>query len=262
MKKIVVAGMSSGVGKTAVASFLLNSLSGSTQSHNKKHEGIVRHRRVLQHAGSTSYGTIEHSPDLRPSESLWSALKITIRHEGSCPRHTECHTCDDGYEPFKIVTSDSILREKGKDTDQLLRAGACKVVWLQSDSNVEAAGIAAALDCFGKEHNLVIEGNSFLRVRSADVAILVVSPLVDKIKRSARLLLNKIDFVVINKHKSHTTKEIEGCKERMLAFGFNVPFYIVNPCLAANCSNQVFIEKIQDVLFNSYSAAKPQPGLK
>ncbi len=45
-------------------------------------------------------------------------------------------------------------------------------------------------------------------------------------------------------------------------FGFNVPFYIVNPCLAANCSNQVFIEKIQDVLFNSYSAAKPQPGLK
>jgi hypothetical protein len=44
--------------------------------------------------------------------------------------------------------------------------------------------------------------------------------------------------------------------------GFNVPFYIVNPCLAANCSNQVFIEKIQDVLFSSYSAAKPQPGLK
>ena len=248
MKKIVVAGTSSGVGKTAVASFLLSSLSGCTQLHNKKHEGVARHRRVLQYAGSTSYGAIEHSPDLHPSESLWSALKITIRHEGSCPRHTECHTCDDGYEPFTIVTSDSVLREKGKDTDLLSRAGACKVIWLQSDANVERAGIEAALDSFDREHNLVIEGNSFLRVQSADVAILVVSPSVDKIKRSAKLLLGKIDFVVINKHKSHTTKEIEGCKERMLAFGFDVPFYIVNPSLTANCSNQVFIEKIQDVL--------------
>jgi len=114
-----------------------------------------------------------------------------------------------------------------------------------------SAGIAAALDCFDKEHNLVIEGNSFLRVQSADVAILVVSPLVDKIKRSARLLLNKIDFIVINTHESHTTQEIEGCKENMLAFGFNVPFYTVNPCLGTNYSNQVFIEKIQDMLFKT-----------
>ena len=248
MKKIVVAGTSSGVGKTAVASFLLSSLSGRTQLHNKKHDGIVRRRRVLQHAGSTSYGAIEHPPDLHHSESLWSALKITIRHEGSCPRHTDCDACDAGYEPFKVVTSDSILREKGKDTDQLSRAGASKVVWLQSDTSVEAAGIAAALDCFGKEHNLVIEGNSFLRVKSADVAILVVSPLIDKIKRSAKLLLNKIDFIVINQHKSHTTKEIEACKEEMVAFGFNVPFYAINPRLGANYSNQVFIEKIQDIL--------------
>ena len=251
MKKIVVAGTSSGVGKTTVASFLLNNLSGRTQLFNKNNEEVVRHRRVLQHAGNTSYGAIEHSPDLYLSESSWSAIKITIRHEGSCPRHAECDACDAGYEPFKIVTSDSILREKGKDTDQLLRAGACKVVWLQSDSNVEKAGIESALSCFDKEHNLVIEGNSFLRVQSADVAILVVSPLVDKIKRSARLLLNKIDFMVINIHKSHTTKEIEECKEKMFAFGFNVPFYTINPCSGANYPNQVFIENIQDILYKS-----------
>ncbi len=251
MKKIVVAGTSSGVGKTTVASFLLNNLSGRTQLFNKKEEAVVGHRRVLQHAGSTSYGAIEYSPDLHLTESLWSALKITIRHEGACPRHTDCDACDAGYEPFKVVTSDSILREKGKDTDQLSRAGACKVVWLQSDSRAEEAGIEAALDCFDKEHNLIIEGNSFLRVKSADVAILVVSPLVDKIKRSAKLLLNKIDFIVINLHKSHTAKEIEACREKMVAFGFDVPFYTVNPRQSTNYSNQVFIEKIQDILFKS-----------
>jgi len=251
MKKIVVAGTSSGVGKTAVASFLLNNLSDRTQLYNKKNEEIASHRRVLQHAGNASCVAIEHSPDLHLSENLWGALKITIRHEGSCPRHTDCDACDAGYEPYKVVTSDSILREKGKDTDQLSRAGACKVVWLQSDSSVEKAGIEAALDCFDREHNLVIEGNSFLRVKSADVAILVVSPLVDKIKRSAKLLLNKIDFIVINLHENHTTEEIEACKEKMFAFGFNVPFYTVNPCLGANYSNQVLLEKIQDVLFHT-----------
>ncbi|MBC8548324.1 MAG: hypothetical protein H8D23_01610 [Candidatus Brocadiales bacterium] len=251
MKKIVVAGTSSGVGKTAVASFLLSSLSGRTQLHNKKHEEIVRRGRVLQHASSTSSRTIECSPDLHPPESLWGALKITIRHEGSCPRHTDCDACDAGYEPFEVITSDTVLREKGKDTDQLSRAGASKVVWLQSDSSVEAAGIAAALDCFGKEHNLVIEGNSFLRVKSADVAILVVSPLMYKIKRSAKLLLNKIDFIVINMHKSHTDEEIDACKEKMVAFGLDVPFYSVNPRQSTNYSNQVFIEKIQDILYRT-----------
>ena len=251
MKKIVVAGTSSGVGKTAVASFLLSSLSGRTQLHNKKHEEIVRHGRVLQHACSTSYEALEHSPDLHPSESLWSALKITIRHEGSCPRHTDCDACDAGYEPFEVITDDTVLMEEGKDTDQLSRAGASKVVWLQSDPSVEAAGITAALDCFGKEHNLVIEGNSFLRVKSADVAILVVSPLMYKIKRSAKLLLNKIDFIVINLHKSHTDKEIEACKEKMIAFGFDVPFYVVNSHQGTNYSNQVLIEKIQDILFRT-----------
>ncbi|GAX62807.1 hypothetical protein SCALIN_C43_0063 [Candidatus Scalindua japonica] len=251
MKKIVVAGTSSGVGKTTIASFILSNLSVQSPLFNKNNEETGRYSRVLQHAGKTSYGTVEHTPDISLAERPWSALKITIRHEGSCPRHTDCHTCDDGYEPFKIVTSDSILREKGKDTDQLFRAGASNVVWVQSDANVEKTAIKAALDCFEKEHNLLIEGNSFLRVQSADVSILVVSPSLDKIKRSARLLLNKIDFIVINTQKIHTPEEINECIENMYAFGFDVPFYIVNPCSEANYSNQAFVEKMNDVLFGS-----------
>lgn len=251
MKTIVVAGTASRVGKTTVASYILSSLSNRTFPLKEKTEGIVgaKSRRVLQHAGSTAHETIENPPELFHYKRPWSALKITIRHEGSCPRHTDCDTCDDGYEPFKILTDDDIIREKGKDTDRLATAGASKVVWLQSDSDVEKAGIEAALACFGKEHNLVIEGNSFLRVSDADVAILVVSPSVVKVKRSAKILLNKIDFVVINVHKRHTIKEIEKCKERMLALGYDVPFYIINPFSEEGYSNQAFIEKIQNILF-------------
>ncbi|MEK6765826.1 MAG: hypothetical protein AABY49_06370 [Planctomycetota bacterium] len=251
MKTIVVAGTASRVGKTTVASYILRMLSNRTFSFNEEEIVDTKYRRIFQHAGNTSCETIGSSLDLCHYKKLWSALKITIRHEGSCPRHTECDTCDDGYEPFKILTSDDIIREKGKDTDRLSTAGACKVVWLQSDSDVEKIGIEAALACFDKEHNLVIEGNSFLRVHDANVAVLVASPSVEKIKRSAELLLNKIDFVVINVHKRHTPKEIEECKERMIALGCDVPFYVVNPCSEEDYSNQSFIDRIQDILSKS-----------
>ncbi len=251
MKTIVVAGTASGVGKTTIASYILSSLTDHALLFNKKKEGLVGtgQRHVLQHFGGAPFESIEHSYDLCHSGHPWSALKITIRHEGSCPRHTECDTCDDGYEPFKILTEDDVIRQKGKDTDRLSSAGASKVVWLQSDANVERAGIEAALACFDKEHNLLVEGNSFLRVRSADMAVLVVSPIVDKIKRSAKLLIDKIDFVVINVNERHTDREIKECQKKMIALGFDVPFYVINPFSKENYSSQLFFDKLQDILF-------------
>ncbi len=247
MKIIVVAGTASGVGKTTIASFILTSLTDRVASFNKEPEKLVGtgHRNVLQHVGGASFESQGHAYDICDSDRPWSALKITIRHEGACPRHTECDTCDDGYEPFKILTGDDVIRQKGKDTDRLSSAGASKVVWLQSDANVERAGIEAALACFDKGHNLLIEGNSFLRVRSADVAVLVVSPLVDKIKRSAKLLIDKIDLLVINVNKHHTDREIKECQGKMAALGFDVPFYVINPFSNEHYSSQQFIDKLQ-----------------
>ncbi len=247
MKTIVVAGTASGVGKTTIASYILSSLTDHALLFSNKQDGLVKegHKRVLQHIGGTSCESLEHSSDISHSVRSWSALKITIRHEGSCPRHTQCDTCDDGYEPFKILTRDDVIRQTGKDTDRLSTAGASKVVWLQSDANVERASIEAALACFDKEHNLLIEGNSFLRVRSADVAVLVVSPLVDKIKRSAKLLIDKIDLLVINVNEHHTDREIKECREKMIDLGFDVPFHVINPFLKEYYSRQLFVNKSQ-----------------
>jgi len=83
------------------------------------------------------------------------------------------------------------------------------------------------------------------------VAILVVSPSVAKVKRSAKILLNKIDFVVINVHKRHTIEEVEKCKEKMLALGYDVPFYVINPYSEEEYSNQAFIDRVQNILFKS-----------
>lgn len=249
VKIISVAGTASQSGKTTVSSFILRALSVTVPIiNNSPLSGSGRIQQAYQHKSVNSYDGVEGEIGVRLHDENWNALKITVRHDGACPRHTGCDTCDDGYGPFKILTDDEIINEEGKDTDQLSKAGAAKVVWLQTDSDVEKAGLEAALMCFNKEDNVLVEGNCFLRVRDADVAILVVSPSVKKIKRSAKLILNKVDFVAINVHSNHTESDIEECKKQLRSIGCRVPYFVINPYVEEGHSNRTFIEKIQECL--------------
>lgn len=258
MRIISVTGTASDAGKTTVASFILRNLPEQTYSFIGKRLQTANERAgsLIKHEGGASpyHDNAENEYELLNHRSGWGALKITVRHEGPCPRHrhrqTECDTCDSVNEPYKISTSDDVIKEKGKDTGQLSRAGASKVVWLQTDSQAEKVGLKAALSCFGKEHTIIVEGNSFLRVRDANVAIMVASPSVKKIKRSAAFLLkkNKIDFVAINVASNHTPEQIEECRERLRDISHNVPDFVINPFMEDGFSNQAFIDKIQELL--------------
>ena len=228
MKIISVTGTASKAGKTTIASYILRNLSNSTYGYIDEWEQIVNNK-------------IRHLPKRGTVSSCYKqrcgALKITIRHEGSCPRHTGCDSCDSDYEPYRILIDDDTIQEKGKDTELLSRAGAYKVIWLQADSNVEKAGIEAALAYFDEDDTVVIEGNSFLRVRDANLVVLVASPSVKKIKRSTRLILDKIDIIAINMHENHTLEQIEGCKEQLRVIGCNAPFFLINPLVEDNNIN-------------------------
>ncbi|MDR4505388.1 MAG: hypothetical protein MRK01_11445 [Candidatus Scalindua sp.] len=217
MKIVSVLGTASNTGKTTVASYIIRSLSEcirNVSGENIKASGL-------------------------------GALKITVRHEGVCPRHTQCDTCDTHETPFQIITSDEIIREEGKDTACLLNSGAGNVVWLQTDSDVERESIEAALGCFDKDKILIVEGNSLLRVMDADISILVATPSVKKMKRSAKLLLNRIDIVAINMHNDDSVEQLRECKKELGDFGSRiVPFYMINPCKDNVYSNKAFIEKI------------------
>ncbi len=222
MKIVSVLGTASNTGKTTVASYII--------------------RNLMDYTCNVNGGNLK-------SRGL-DALKITVRHEGTCPRHSECDTCDTHDAPFKIITSDEIIREEGKDTACLLNSGAGKVVWLQTDSDVEAESIEAALECFDKEHILIVEGNSLLRVRDADISILVATPAVKKMKRSAKLLLNRVDIVAINMHGGDTLEQLRECKKELgNSVSRIVPFYMINPCNDTVYSNKAFIEKIWDSLY-------------
>src|SRR3989338_3853160 len=62
----------------------------------------------------------------------WSALKVTVSHNGSCPINRDCGTCDRMDSKFSLVTDIDKLNEKGKDTARFKRAGAGKVAWLRA----------------------------------------------------------------------------------------------------------------------------------
>src|SRR3989338_7381079 len=62
----------------------------------------------------------------------WSALKVTVSHNGSCPVNRDCGACDRIDSKFSLVTDIDKLNEKGKDTARFKKAGAKKVVWLQA----------------------------------------------------------------------------------------------------------------------------------
>ncbi|MDE1889753.1 MAG: hypothetical protein KGI30_05800, partial [Planctomycetota bacterium] len=120
MKIISITGTASGVGKTAVARFLL-----------------------------------EHFGDL-------SALKITTKHEGNCPRHSDCDLCETMDRPYKITLDPLEINQSGKDTALFKNAGARKVVWLQTHSEYLRMGVKEALTYFDKNDSILVEGNSFL----------------------------------------------------------------------------------------------------
>ncbi len=260
MKIISIAGTASSVGKTTVASYILRNLLGRTSCLVGERLQTANARTVHSHPDDVVGRVMEHGEEIsyyknaRNEYNLSNykqglcALKITVRHEGSCPRHTGCDTCDDGYEPFKILTDDAIIKENGKDTDRFSKAGADKVVWLQTDSDAEKTGIEAALACFNKDDTIIVEGNSFLRVQDADVSILVASPSVKKVKRSTKLILDKIGLIAINVRKNHSSEQIEECREQLRVIGCKAPYFVINPFVEDGHSNQTFIDRIQEHL--------------
>ncbi len=206
MRIISITGTASGVGKTAVAQFLLQHLEG------------------------------------------FSALKITTKHEGNCPRHSDCDVCETMKHPYIITTDPLQINQSGKDTALFKNAGARKVVWLQTHSEYLKRGIDEALTYFSKSDSILIEGNSFLHVHNADINILVATPRESKIKRSTRQIVSKVDLAVINKYSDDTTDDVEKTQERLHRVGCYAPAYIINPLQENYPPNKIFLTHMREMI--------------
>lgn len=177
-----------------------------------------------------------------------SALKITTKHEGNCPRHSDCDVCEKMTLPYKITVDPIKIEQEGKDTSLFKSAGARKVVWLQTHVDSLEKGIGEALAYFGKNDSILVEGNSFLHTHDADLCILVTTPREHKIKRSTRQIISKIDLAVINKYADDSPEGITKARDRLHTIGCYAPVFVISPQQKKYGTNEVFLNRIQEII--------------
>lgn len=178
----------------------------------------------------------------------FSALKITTKHEGNCPRHSACDVCETMKRPYTITIDPLQINQSGKDTALFKNAGARKVVWLQAHSEYLKTGIEEALTYFNKNDSILVEGNSFLHAHDADIGILVATPRETKIKRSTRQIVSKIDLAVINKYTDDNPDDIIKTQERLRQIGCHAPVHIINPLQENYTPNEVFLNHMKEMI--------------
>ena len=133
----------------------------------------------------------------------WEAIKTTRGHYRSCGK--DPRTCCVSH----LLSDEPLVRsgrvetyEAGKDTGRYWDAGAANVHWLiATDSQVEK-GIKEALARV-KSPGVFVEGNSFSEFVDTDHFVMVRQAGSDKIKSSAKRLINKATAIYV----SDTTTE-------------------------------------------------------
>jgi hypothetical protein len=164
LRTIVVAGASSGVGKTLVAEVLT---------------GLLARR---QHPTA--------------------AAKITVTHgERGCPHGGKgCNVCSSLGGDFQIITRKSIIEQEGTDTSRLSKAGAQPVVWAITRDLFVAETWRAIRPLMLDASFAVIESNTLALTIKPTLTLMIVDPSVSRKlwKTSAEHLIRYADHVIFN----------------------------------------------------------------
>lgn len=212
-KLIVVAGVTSGAGKTSVSEAIISLLS-------KQHKT--------------------------------GAAKITVTHgERGCPHGGKgCNTCSGLGGDFQIIKKASVISQKGTDTGRFETAGGNPVVWaITKDFAFEKAWYELRKS-FQAQSCVVVESNTLALKIKPDMMVMVVDPSVSgKLwKTSARLLIERSDILIFNKRGNENqikvtleeTKKIRGDKNDIL--------FVTHPHDVVK--EKIFIETLERLLFN------------
>lgn len=170
---VLIAGSSSGAGKTAVA------------------ETVTR---LL----SMSYRT--------------AAAKITVTHgERGCPHGGKgCQVCSSLDGDFQVISKESIIAQSGTDTARLQASGGNPVAWvITRDVALEAAwqetrSLFKNVDC------IVVESNSLAAHVDPRLTLMVVDPSISRKiwKPSAVRLIATADYVIFNNRGPQLQREL------------------------------------------------------
>ncbi len=156
MRKIVISGSRSNIGKTLLAEKMLREL--------------------------TDWAALK--------------VTVSRPGELRCPRrHGRCRVCSEIKGDFEIIKDKKIINQKGTDTSRLKKAGAKKVVWLRADLRGLESGLEKAFSLLEGLEGVLIEGTSVLKFVKPDVAIFLKDK-TSRMKKSAAMGLKKADIVI------------------------------------------------------------------
>jgi molybdopterin-guanine dinucleotide biosynthesis protein len=163
----------------------------------------------------------------------WGALKVSPTHRD--PRRPESasfvtHALEGD---FRIDTDPGATRS---DTGRFHAAGAARVAWLRSLPEHLGPGLDAALAGFSGLPGVIVEGNAPARERPPDALVLVARPGQGEIKASARELISRADWIVLNGDGSE--EEIERALGRR-------PSFVIDATRRREPGTRAFVEAIR-----------------
>lgn len=139
----------------------------------------------------------------------WEAIKTTRGHYRSCGK--DPHACCVSH----LLSEEPLVRsgrvqtyDAGKDTARYWDAGASNVHWLIATDNQIEQGIKEALARV-KSPGVFVEGNSFSQFVHTDYFVMVRQAGNDKIKSSARRVVDKASAIYISDTGSQVSSRPE-----------------------------------------------------
>jgi len=128
----------------------------------------------------------------------WEAIKTTRGHYRSCGKDPAACCVSHLLAAEPVVRSGrEATYEFGKDTGRYWDAGASNVHWLIATDDQIEGGIKQALARV-KAPGVFVEGNSFAQFVPVDIFVMVRRSDNEKIKKSARLVLNKATTIYVS----------------------------------------------------------------
>jgi molybdopterin-guanine dinucleotide biosynthesis protein len=139
--------------------------------------------------------------DLLTAFPGWEAIKTTRGHYRSCGK--DPHACCVSH----LLAAEPVVRSGreatyalGKDTGRYWDAGASNVHWLIATDDQVEPGIREALSRV-KAEGVFVEGNSFARFVEVDFFVMVRREGEEKIKKSAKQVIDEADVVYVSDEK-------------------------------------------------------------
>jgi len=147
-----------------------------------------------RNAGKTTFST----EIIKELKGPVTALKVTIIKDDeriACPRGgSGCGVCTSLSSDFEI--SEELDTKTGKDTSELLAAGAEKVYWLRVREGFEEPGLEAVLKQIPSDKAVICESNSIMHSIIPSLFFLLKSKTEKNKKKSAISVEDKADCIV------------------------------------------------------------------